>query len=39
MKPTATTVTVHAWESEGILLEHCAYTAGAVEPTLSCGII
>lgn len=32
MKPTATTVTVHAWESEGILLEHYAYTVGAVEP-------
>ncbi|NJO42675.1 MAG: AraC family transcriptional regulator [Cyanobacteria bacterium CRU_2_1] len=32
MKNRAANISVHAWESDGILLERYAYTAGSVEP-------
>ena len=32
MKPKATDISIHGWESDGILLEQYAYTSGTVEP-------
>jgi AraC-like DNA-binding protein len=32
MRPQPANVSIRAWESEGVLLEQYAYTAGAVEP-------
>lgn len=32
MRAKAADISVHAWQSNGILLERYSYTAGAVEP-------
>ncbi|MBE9108156.1 helix-turn-helix transcriptional regulator [Nodosilinea sp. LEGE 07298] len=34
MKNKAAEISIHAWESDGILLERYAYTSGSVEPLL-----